>query len=257
MSIVALYPDSEFHGREVALQLTARTGYTFQTAVDVVALLAEKTKRPLKELSKALLPSPFPWHNALFSQRTRDRLLLEEKVSGLIKGDNLVFHGFLGYPLFRQISHALRVRILHGPSEPKQEEARRIRKWFWEAYHLDVDDSSLYDVVVNLESMTPAEGAQVIHGMLQQKRFMPMTYSLLCTDNVLLTCRVKSMLRDRLPDAEVKSHNGAVFLYSKRLRRNRKNIAEHIKADLLRMEDINYVELFRDRKAFKNAPNDM
>jgi hypothetical protein len=260
MSIVALYPNSDAHGREVALQLAARTGYTFKTAEDIVAAVAEKSDRPRKDLANTLRPTRFPWHQALFGQRARDRLLLEEEMGAAIKGDNLIFQGYLGYPLFRQISHALRVRILGAPSQaddgakPSDAEARRMKNWFFEAYHMDVDDSSLYDLVINLESMSPAEGAEVIHGMLQQKRFKPMTYSLLCTDNILLTCKVKSMLRDRLPDAEVKSHDGAVFLYSKRLRRNRKNIAEQIKSDLLRMKDVTYVELFKERKAFKAAP---
>jgi cytidylate kinase len=261
MSIVALFPDTLAQGREVALQLAARTGYTLRTAEDIVASLAEKSNHSLKELSKALQPLSFPWHQSMFKQRIKDRLLLDEEVSSLIKGDNLIYQGFLGYPLFRQISHALRVRVLHGPSDsaqkagkPVEEETKQTRKWVREAYHLNIDDPSLYDAVVNLEAMSAAEGAQVIHSMLQQKRFTPMTYSLHCTENLLLTCKVKSMLRDRFPDTEVKSHSGAVFLYSKRLRRSRKNVAEQVKADLLRMEDVNYVEVFGERKAFKAAP---
>jgi hypothetical protein len=257
MSIVALFPDTLMQGRELARQLAARTGYTYKTAEDVLGGLLEKHDRPRGELVKALQPIPFPWHRALFTQRTRDRLLLEQELSELICQDNLIFQGFLGYPLFREISHALRIRVIRGPEgapqgngESPEQEARLTRKWARDAYQLNIDDSSLYDAVVNLDTMSAAEGAQVIQGMLQQKRFTPMTFSLQCTDNLTLSCKVKSMLSDLLSDAEVKSHGGTVYVYSKRLRRNRKNIAEKIKADLLRIENVHYVEVFGERGAF-------
>jgi cytidylate kinase len=263
MSIVALFPDTLMQGRELAMQLATRTGYTYRTAEDILGATAEKHNRPRSELAKALEPIPFPWHRALFTQRTKDRLMLEQEVSSLICRDNLIFQGFLGYPLFREVSHALRVRIFRGPvgaaqtpqgrSEVPAQEVKLTRKWVWEVYRLNIDDPALYDAVVNLDTMSAAEGAQVVQGMLQQKRFTPMTFSLQCTDNLTLSCKVRSMLSELLSDAEVKSHGGTVYVYSKRLRRNRDNIAEKIKADLLRIENVHYVEVFGERGAFDSV----
>lgn len=260
MSIVALFPDTLMQGRELALQLAARTGYTYRTVEDVLVAAAEKLGRPQAELAKALQPIPFPWHKALFAQRTKDRILLEGELSALICQDNLIFQGFLGYPLFREVSHALRVRVFRGPmgapqgnAAPPEQEAKQTRKWVWEAYRLNIDDPSLYDAVVNLDAMSAAEGAQVVQGMLQQKRFTPMTFSMQCTDNLSLSCKVRTLLSDLLPDAEVKSHGGTVYVYSKRIRRNRKNMAEKIKADLLRIDDVHYVEVFGERSAFEGV----
>jgi len=256
MSIVALFPDTLQQGREVALQLATRTGYTLRTVEDVLALAAEKSASSKTELAKALQPIPFPWHKALFKQRTKDRILLEEELSRMIQQDNLIFQGFLGYPLFREISHALRVRIFRGPADAakdeahSQAEAKQTRKWVWEAYRLNIDDPALYDAMINLDAMSAADGAQVIQGMLRQNRFTPMTYSLLCTENLSISYRVKARLSDLLPDAEIKSHAGTVYVYDKRLRRNRKNIAEQIKSLILRIPEVHYVEVFGERKPF-------
>jgi len=260
MSIVALFPDTLTQGRELAMQLATRTGYTYRTTEDILAKASEKHNRQRSELAKALEPIPFPWHRALFAQRTKDRLLLEQEVSFLISEDNLIFQGFLGYPLFREVSHALRVRIFRGPVGAAQgkaavskQEVKLTRKWVWEAYRLNIDDPALYDAVINLDAMSAAEGAQVIQGMLQQKRFTPMTFSMQCIDNLTLSCKVKSMLSEMLSDAEVKSHGGTVYVYSKRFRRNRDNIAEKIKADLLRIENVHYVEVFGERGSFDSV----
>jgi len=260
MSIIVLLSDSTHHSRELAQQITSLTGYARHTQKDILEAVVAKTNRPLEDFAKCLQPASFPWHKMLFRQRNRDRLLLEEELADLICRNDFTYEGMLGFPLFQNISHALRIRLIKGKQAIKaadtaaaQQNVRQVRKWAADIYGIDLDDASLFDLTLNLDHMTIMECAELVQATLQQQRFKAMTYSLQTTRNLALSCRVRRIVVDRLPDAQVRSHNGTVFLFARAIRKNRNNMAMEIKNTVQHLEGVRHVEIYGEKKSFDAA----
>lgn len=260
MSIIVLLSDTPALSRELAHQVALLTGYARYTQEDVLDMVAGKSGRSTGDLAKCLHPMPFPWHKMLFKQRTRDRLLLEEELAGLICQNDFVYEGALGFPLFQNVSHALRVRLVAGTraaggssGASAEEERKKLRKWAQDAYRIDIDAPALFDLTLNLEAMSIAEAADVVQATLRQQRFRSMTYSLQTAQNLALSCKVRSVVAERLPDAQVCSHNGTVYLFARTLRKNRNNLATVVKNSVQHMDGVRHVEVYGEKKAFDAA----
>lgn len=260
MSIIVLLSDAPAPSRELAHQIALLTGYARYTQEDVLDMVAGKTGRPPQELAKCLQPMSFPWHKMLFKQRAKDRLLLEEELSGLICQNDFVYEGAMGFPLFLNISHALRVRLVGGAKasgetsgELAEQERKKLRKWALDEYRLDIDTSVLFDLTLNLDAMTITEAADVIQATLRQQRFRSMTYSLHTAQNLALSCKVRRMVSERLPDVQICSHNGTVYLFARALRKNRNNLATVVKNSVQHMDGVCHVEVYGEKKAFDAA----
>ena len=103
--------------------------------------------------------------------------------------DNLVYHGLAGHFFLRDIPHVLKIRINADMKTRVQEEMSREgisaeealytlkkddeerRKWSMQVYGMDPWDSRLYDMVINISSLTPADAVDIIYGVLQKKTF--------------------------------------------------------------------------------------
>jgi cytidylate kinase len=260
MSIIVLLSDSLHHSRELAQQIASLAGYARHTQEDILEAVAAKTNRSLQDFAKCLQPVSFPWHKMLFRQRNRDRLLLEEELAELICQNDFTYEGVLGFPLFQNISHALRVRLIGGDQPAKgeteaasQQITRQVRKWAADIYGINLDDPSLFDLTLNMDHMTIMECAELLQATLQQQRFKAMTYSLQTTVNVALSCRVRRTVADRIPDAQVRSHNGTVYLFARAIRKNRSNLAMEIKNTVQHLDGVRHVEVYGEKKAFDAA----
>ncbi len=260
MSIVAIGSKYVQESTKVAEYVALKLGYRLVTMAELVRATAQSFNIPEKELATVTTDLTLHWW--FFGRRKMHKVaLLEFKLCEWMAEDQMVFCGYLGYPLFREVSHALKVLVLAHPepSIPGGEGNRSVTelqsnaiipKWHEIVYHVPMEDPNIYDLTLNLWHMDVSEAGDVIINTLQKPRFTPMTYSVNCLANMALACRVKTVLAEEIPDVEVKTHSGSVYIYSKRFKKSGRKKAMAVKEAVMRMDGVQYVEVYRDRSIF-------
>lgn len=158
--------------------------------------------------------------------------LLEEAKKG-----DFIYHGLAGHLLLGKGSHVLRTRVI-APMEyriakvehrlrfsrkqaiayiEKMDEDRR--KWTQFLYGVDWTDASLYDLVVNLEQMSPQEACDIIAAAARLKCFASTAASTRVIEDLAMASLVKANLATNPdtsdPQLEVLAHAGAVSIKGK------------------------------------------
>jgi hypothetical protein len=260
MSIVAImskYPDESL---KIGEYTASRLGYQLVTMENLIKTTAEKHDVAEKKLIQVTRDLTL-WHQLFRKKKMKLISLLEHQLCNLMAADEMVFCGYVGYPIIKEISHALKVLVLakSEPGKPETTESEQepaplsnegIIKWFEKIYNANMEDPNLYDLTINLSHMDIAEAGDVIINTLRQKRFEPMTYSLNCMCNMELACQVKTALIEKLGDVEVKTHDKTVYVYSKSFKKGGRKAAKEVKEDIMRMPGVDYVEVYRERAPF-------
>jgi cytidylate kinase len=259
MSIVAIMSRHDRESAEIAGYTASRLDYRLVLMEDLVRITAEASRIPEGDLSRALKDFSM-WDRFLWKKKLKHIARLEQKLCELMAGNEVVFCGHLGYPIFHEISHVLKVMVLASPEAgiasatqttvSGAQAVNRKAKWFNRIYRADMEDPHLYDLTLNLAHMDTKEGADIIINTLQQNRFRPMTYSMNCMCNLELACQIRSALLDRVPDVEVKTHGGTAYVYSRAFRKSQQQKAISIKQAVMQMQGVNYVEVCDDKSVF-------
>jgi cytidylate kinase len=121
-----------------------------------------------------------------------------------VQKDNVVYHGLAGHFFLQGVPHVLKVRITASledriKEEVKREnispeEARRVlrkddeerRKWSLALYGIDTWDSSLYDMVLHIKTMTVEDAVSTIRRALEIPRFQSTPESQALLDKLVL-----------------------------------------------------------------------
>lgn len=260
MSIVAIVSKYSQESLKIAEHTAMRLGYRLVAMDDLIKAAAKDYDTPEKDFSQVVKDQTL-WQHLFRKKKLKLVSLLEQKLCQLMGEDRMVFCGYLGYPIFQEISHALKVLVIAHPDTGKATEAKTpqaqdllsnegITSWFEKIYNTRLEDPNLYDLTLNLLHMDTAEAGDIIISTLNQKRFTPMTYSLNCMCNLELACQVKTALVENLADVEVKSHDGTVYVYSKTFKKGGRKAAKAVKEEVMHMPGVNYVEVYRERALF-------
>jgi cytidylate kinase len=200
---------------------------------EILVDAAAKLGVPEQVLVKKMEKGPGLWERLTLERRIYvvavQAALAEHVVSG-----NLVYHGLAGHLLLRGLPAVLRLRLI-APLEVRIQtlmERRRLTRqaaeqyirsvddnrirWTKFMYDVDVRDSRLYDLIVNLEAMTIATACCAVKEILKQPEFE-------ITDSVrarladfALGCRVKVALAthpaSRGLDLQVVADRGVVSI---------------------------------------------
>ncbi|MFW5731503.1 MAG: hypothetical protein ACOCV7_07595, partial [Desulfonatronovibrionaceae bacterium] len=179
-----------------------------------------------------------------------------------------VFAGFVGYPLMGNVSHVMKVRLLCGIkdlmelskltqlSEDKLESGIEIRKasyrkWVESNYGLDTSESSLYDITLNVGNLSLEETIGSILHTAKHERFQPMTYSLECVKDQIVSSRVRVHVSAYDPRSEVRSRKGHVYVYTRGSMLKRKEQARKLKEELIRLDGVQQVEVYNKKEMFE------
>ena len=260
MSVVAIVSKYAEESTKIAEYTALRLGYRLVTMDDLIKAAAKDYNIPEKDLSQVTRDMTL-WQHLFRKKKLKLVSFLEHKLCELMASDGMVFCGYLGYPIFKEISHALKVLVLAHSETGKSSDADSAQEsgtpsndgiagWFEKIYNANMEDPNLYDLTLNLWQMDISEAGDIIINTLGQKRFEPMTYSMNCMCNLELACQVKTALVEKLGDVEVKSHDGAVYIYSKVFKKGGRKAAKEVKEDVMRMPGVNYVEVYRERLPF-------
>lgn len=259
MSTVAILSKYVNESRKIAEKTAFKLGYPLVTMTDLVKAAAKEGNVTESELSGAL--TDITLVHQLFRKRKMKLVsLLELALCEFMREKPIVFSGYVGYPIFQEISHVLQVLVLGHPddaggrtggkgSEKELFSDDKILKWFKKIYQVDMEDPNLYDLSINMWHMDESEAADIIINTLKQPRFKPMTYSKKVMKDLQLAFHIKTKLIEKMPDVAVKSHDGTVYVYSKAFKRGQKKAAG-TKQSIMWMDGVDYVEILKDQKSF-------
>jgi cytidylate kinase len=187
MSIVAMSETEGSRGTEIGRALAAALGWEFADR-EIITKAAESFGEGVTDLRHATEEKPTLWDRFRQSQQ-RYATYVEATVLEMAARDNLVLVGRASTVILRGVRHALRARVI----APELVRAQRIEQHLGltpEAalesvrhadhdlgarvrfiYHVDWNDASLYDVVLNTERLSVTRAVAVLREMLADEQF--------------------------------------------------------------------------------------
>jgi cytidylate kinase len=267
MPIIALFSSLPEFSQGMSRLLAEKTGFRYVSDDDLIKDASKKYNLDEEVLSKALQFKP-GLMGRLCSSTGRHVACLEAVLAERLQEDNILRSGFIGYPMLHRVSHVLKVRLLCGMKDmmdlsrlvdfPKDQLEKGINRkeddyleWVKYVYGLDVTDSSLYDITLNLSNLNLDEAIDSIMHTVNHERFQPMTFSLGCVRDQIVSSRVRAYLWNLDPKAEIKSKDGLVYVYTRGPRINKKEHARKIKEELIRLDGVKQVEVYNKPELFR------
>jgi cytidylate kinase len=214
MSIITITRGSYSRGKEVAERLSRKLGYEC-IARDILLEASEEYNIPEIKLIRALHDSPkvlerFFGGSERYVKYYRSALLQHARK------DNIVYHGLAGHFFLKDIPHVLKIRINADINTRVKEEMARERisaeealyvlkkddeerrKWCIQVHGMDPWDSRLYDLVINICTLSLEDAVDLICGVLQKPTFQTTPESQKLVDGLALSA--KEQLELIIPD---------------------------------------------------------
>lgn len=210
MSIISISRGSGSGGLLLATQVAETLGYEAVSREDIVA---EATRFGVgeEEVREALLKPPNLW-NRFSHQRDRYLAFMQATLCQKVKDGGVVYHGNAGHLLLPGVAHILcvrliapigfRVTLLQERMKMEEEEARaHIEKvdrdrehWTRFLYGVDWLDPHLYDLCINLRTMSLDDAAGLVIRAARSPAFQPTDESRQAMADLVLASRVRAAL---------------------------------------------------------------
>ena len=205
MSIITITRGSYSRGKEVAERLAKKLGYEC-IARDILLEASEEFNIPEIKLIRAIHDAPkvlerFFGGSERYVKYYRSALLQHARK------DNIVYHGLAGHFFLKDIPHVLKVRINADMKTRVKEEMLREkisaeealyilkkddeerRRWSIQVYGMDPWDSRLYDMVINICTLSLDDAVDIIYGVLQKPTYRTTPESQKLVDNLALAAK--------------------------------------------------------------------
>lgn len=232
MAVVTISRGSASGGRLLAETLATRLGYEVVSREDIVHAAAGFGAAE-DSLMQALLKPPSFW-DRFTHERRRYLAFVQAALCERAARDRMVYHGNAGHLLVPGISHVVRIRLIaampfrilqvQGREHVSREEAIRLiesadvqrKNWTRFLYGKDWLDPHLYDLTLNLETLTVEGAADVAAAAVQREEFAPTEESRTAMADLALASRVQAVLaandETAQADVTVRADGGTVFL---------------------------------------------
>lgn len=231
MSVITISRGSYSHGKEVAEKVAHRLGYKC-IAREVLLGASEHFNIPEVKLLQAIRDAP-SFLERLAHGRLRYIAFIRLALLRRVQEDDVVYHGFAGHLILRDIPHVLKVRILADLEDrvglvmnrdgvDRSQAIRTVkrvdeerRRWSRSLYGIDTTDPSLYDLVLNLRRMTVESAADVICHTAALKEFQSTPESQRMIKDLVLAAEVQRAVVEIGVEATVAARDGVVEIETK------------------------------------------
>lgn len=228
MSIITISRGSYSRGKEVAEKLSQRLGYECLSR-DILLEASDEFNIPEIKLIRALHDAPTVLERFNHGKERYVAYLRSSLLKHTLR-DNVVYHGLAGHYFLRDVSHVLKVRILANIEDRVKEEMRREkisaeearfvlkkddeerRKWGIKVYGVDTQDSKLYDMVLNISTMTVDDAVDLLCEAVGKKAFQTTPASMKKLEDLALAAKVQTAIIHLLPKVRVVADSGLVSI---------------------------------------------
>ncbi len=262
MAIITISRGSYSMGKEVAEKVAARLGYECISR-EVLLDASEYFKIPEIKLSRAIHDAPSIL-NRISGGKQKYIMYILSAFADRIAKDNVVYHGLAGHLFLANVAHALKVRIIadfnhrialvEKRDNISRNEARSLlirddherQNWTKSLYKTDPADSSLYDLVININKLTVDHAVDFICQAATYKELKTTESSRQKVKDLALACRVKSAILEQGFDVSVTSDYGNILVYTKAGDRLIHNLQKIVKSLDGKIKGINNIEIHSD-----------
>lgn len=205
MSIVTITRGSFSRGKEVAERLAQKLGYEC-IARDILLEASEEFNIPEIKLIRAIHDAPKVLER-FFGGSERYVKYYRSALLEHARKDNIVYHGLAGHFFLKGIPHVIKIRINADINTRVKEEMAREkisaeealfilkkddeerRKWSIQVYGMDPWDSRLYDMVINICTLSLDDAVDLIYGALQKPTFRTTPQSQRLIDDLAISAK--------------------------------------------------------------------
>jgi len=189
MSVIVISKGSYSHGNEVATRVAQELGLDCISR-DILIGTSKQFNISELRLLRAIEDAPSFLEKYTFGREKYIKYIKAAILNELAKG-KIIYHGFAGHFLVRDIAHVLKVRIIADMEEriaymmkrenlSKEDAAQLVTKvdeertkWSLKLYGIDNWDCRLYDLVINIGKVTLDHAVDLICQTVQLKAFQP------------------------------------------------------------------------------------
>jgi cytidylate kinase len=230
MSIITISRGSFSRGKEVAEKVAQKLGYECVSR-EVLLEASEEYHVPEVELLRAFKNGPSFLERFLYGKE-KYVSYIQSALLRHVQKDNVVYHGFAGHFLIKDIAHVLKVRIIADfedrigivmdrDSISRKQTVRFLkrvdeqrRKWSRNLYGIDTTDPGLYDLVLHIHNITAEDAVDIVCHTVGLKHFQTTPESQREMDDLVLAAEVKTALITLKPDIEASAKDGKVTIHT-------------------------------------------
>ena len=179
MSVISLFSASYCHGCEVAQGVRDKLGYDFLSNEKLLVETSERFQIPEDKLKRAM-HGPVSVFNRLTHEKEHNLTYIRATLAELVQRDNLVYHGFAGHLLPRDLPHVLRVCLVakvdyrialaaqteeiatRAARKLVSEEDEERKRWTLHLFGLSSWDKRLHDMLLPMDSTAVDEAVTMI-----------------------------------------------------------------------------------------------
>ncbi|MFP5213569.1 MAG: response regulator [Acidobacteriota bacterium] len=230
MPIVTIFSGAYCHEEEVVGKVVADLGYRLVNDEAVIAQTASRYAVDEEKLRKAVMGKASIF-NKFTHEKERSLAHLEVTVADMLREDNLLFSGYLGFMIPREISHVLKVCLIadikyrtknaaQSLNESERDAARRIHKddesrVLWTEYLMKNKDpwaAGLHDIVIPMDKQTASSAASLIVENARKPVLRVTDNSRAAVEDFILAAGVKFRLAEEGHYVSVSANNGNVVI---------------------------------------------
>jgi cytidylate kinase len=228
MSLVMISRGSFSQGEEVAERVAAELGYSCISR-ELLLETSEEFNIPEIKLIRAFEDVPSIL-GRLSQGRKRYLAYIKRALFRHLKTDNVVYHGFAGHLLVRDIPHVLKVRIIAeledrakivmDRDKVSEDTAIRFlhridqqrRRWSRKLYGMDPWDPALYDLVIKIQKITMKDAADAICRAVSMDQFQSTPHARAAMEDLALGAEVEAGLVHVKARIGVWAEGGSVYV---------------------------------------------
>ena len=253
MPIISIFSGSFCEEGPVVREVVSRTGYRHIIDEEIVAEASRRSGLAESKIQRSFTPRASVFNN-FTHEKERSLAYIKLVIAEMIAVDNVLITCFSGQLIPKTISHILRVCLIapikfridaasRQQSLSEKEAAKRVLKreedcthWIDSLFNTaDPWDPALYDIVIPIDRMTPADAAVLIADYAGKDVVKPTAASKQALEDFRLAAQTEVALIDEGHMVNVSTTNGEVtltinkhVLRLNRLRQELKSIAEPI-----------------------------
>jgi len=223
MAIISISRGCFSHGKTIAEKIAQKLNYE---CVDRVILLEAVEFFNISETKLLHSVNDAPGVlNKITHGREKYLAYFQAALLEHVKHDNVVYHGHAGHLLLPNLSHIMKVRIIADMADrinfmqqedhiSAEEAQKRIKKddreranWTRYLYNRDIQDPSLYDMVINIATFSIDDACDMICHAINSGMFKTKPEDKQTLNDYAISCCIKAALQE-LCEPEVSVHNG-------------------------------------------------
>ncbi len=228
MAIITISRGSYSRGKDVAEALAQKLGYECVSR-DILLATCEEFSIPEIRLVKALHDAPSILDRFSHGKERYISYFRSAFLNHMAK-DNIVYHGLSGHFFLQDTAHAFKVRIISDMENRIKEEMKREncsaeearyvlkkddeerRKWGLQLYGKDTWDCSLYDMVLNIDTITVKDAVDILAAVIGKGRFNTTPESIRQLREKTLLAGIHAKIVNHAPKATVAIHDNIVTI---------------------------------------------